>query len=93
VRMAFGASNDSIFRLMIGEGLVLSSIGIVVGLAAALALTGVMEKASMLVSIKPTDPATYASIAALFLAIAMIACWVPARRAAGVQPTQALREE
>jgi putative ABC transport system permease protein len=52
-----------------------------------------MEKASMLVSIKPTDPATYASIAALFLAIAMIACWVPARRAAGVQPTQALREE
>jgi putative ABC transport system permease protein len=91
--MAFGASNDSIFRLMIGEGLVLSSIGIVVGLAAALALTGVMEKASMLVSIKPTDPATYASIAALFLVIAMIACWVPARRAAGVQPTQALREE
>jgi putative ABC transport system permease protein len=91
--MAFGASNESIFRLMIGEGLVLSSIGIVVGLLAALALTGVMEKASMLVTIKPTDPATYASIAALFLAIAIIACWVPARRAAGVQPTQALREE
>jgi len=93
VRMAFGASNDSIFRLMIGEGLVLSSVGIVVGLLAAFALTGVMEKASMLVSIKPTDPATYASIAVLFLVIATIACWVPARRAAGVQPTQALREE
>jgi len=91
--MAFGASNDSIFRLMIGEGLALSGIGIVVGLLAAFALTGVMEKASMLVAIKPTDPATYASIAVLFLAIAMIACWVPARRAAGVQPTQALREE
>ncbi len=93
VRMAFGASNDSIFRLMIGEGLMLSVVGITVGLGAALALTGVMEKASMLVAIKPTDPATYASIAALFLVIATIACWVPARRAAGVQPTQALREE
>ena len=93
VRMAFGASNESIFRLMIGEGLALSGVGIVVGLMAAFALTGVMEKASMLVSIKPTDPTTYASIAALFLAIATIACWVPARRAAGVQPTQALREE
>jgi predicted lysophospholipase L1 biosynthesis ABC-type transport system permease subunit len=66
VRMAFGASNDSIFRLMIGEGLALSGIGIVVGLIAAFALTGVMEKASMLVAIKPTDPATYGSIAVLF---------------------------
>ena len=65
VRMAFGASNESIFRLMIGEGLALSGIGIVVGLLAAFALTGVMEKASMLVAIKPTDPATYASIAVL----------------------------
>jgi len=93
VRMAFGASNASIFRLMIGEGLTLSSIGIVAGLVAAFALTGVMEKASMLVSIKPTDPVTYVSIALLFLAIAMLACWVPARRASGVQPTEALRQE
>jgi predicted permease len=93
VRMAFGASNESIFRLMIGEGLALSGVGIAVGLAAALALTGVMEKASMLVSIKATDPATYASIAVLFLGVAAVSCWVPARRAAGVQPTQALREE
>jgi predicted permease len=93
VRMAFGASSSSIFRLMIGEGLTLSAIGIVAGLLAALALTGVMERASMLVSIKPTDPVTYASIAVLFLIIAMFACWVPARRAAGVQPTEALRQE
>ena len=78
---------------MIGEGLTLSSIGIVAGLVAAFALTGVMEKASMLVSIKPTDPVTYVSIALLFLAIAMLACWVPARRASGVQPTEALRQE
>jgi putative ABC transport system permease protein len=93
VRMAFGASNASIFRLMIGEGLALSAVGIVAGLLAAFALTGVMEKASMLVSIKPTDPITYASIAVLFLLIATFASWVPARRAAGVEPTEALRQE
>ena len=93
VRMAFGASNASIFRLMIGEGLALSAVGIGAGLLAALALTGVMEKASMLVTIKPTDPLTYASIAVLFLIIATFASWVPARRAAGVQPTEALRQE
>ena len=77
VRMAFGATSDSIFRLMIGQGMILSAIGIVVGLAAALALTGVMQKANMLVSIKPTDPVTYASIAALFAIIASLACLCP----------------
>lgn len=93
VRMAFGASNASIFRLMIGEGLALSSVGIVVGILAAFALTGVMEKASMLVAIKPTDPVTFVTIAVLFLAIATLACWVPAKRAAGVEPTEALRQD
>ena len=91
VRMAFGASNDSIFRLMIGEGSRIERDRHRRRTLAAFALTGVMEKASMLVAIKPTDPATYASIAVLFLVIAMVACWVPARRAAGVQPTQALQ--
>jgi putative ABC transport system permease protein len=93
VRMAFGAPSESIFRLMIGEGLVLSAIGIGIGLVAALAITGVMEKASMLVAVKATDPLTYASIAVLFLVIATIACLAPAARAASVEPTQALREE
>jgi putative ABC transport system permease protein len=93
VRMAFGASNESIFRLMIGHGLVLSAVGIGVGLAAALALTGVMQRASMLVSIEPTDPVTYAGIAVLFAAVAALACWIPARRAAGLDPNVALREE
>ena len=71
----------------------MSGIGIVIGLVAALGLTGVMEKANMLVAVKATDPATYASIAVLFLVIATIACLAPAARAAGVEPTQALREE
>ncbi|HEY9229898.1 MAG TPA: hypothetical protein VIP11_24820, partial [Gemmatimonadaceae bacterium] len=78
---------------MIGQGLVLSGVGIGVGLAAALALTGVMARAGMLISIKPTDPITYAAIALIFLGIAFVACWVPARRAAGVAPTVALRAE
>jgi putative ABC transport system permease protein len=93
VRMAFGATNESIFRLMIGQGLMLSAVGIAVGIAAALALTGVMEKASMLISIKPTDPTTYVAIAVLFVVIASVASWVPARRAASLDPNAALREE
>jgi putative ABC transport system permease protein len=93
VRMAFGATNESIFRLMIGQGLLLSAVGIGVGIAAALALTGVMERASMLISIKPTDPMTYVAIAVLFVLIACVASWVPARRAASLDPNAALREE
>ena len=93
VRMAFGASNESIFRLIVGQGLALSAVGIATGLAAALALTGVMQKADMLVSVAPTDPATYAAIAALFVVIAAVTCWLPARRAASLDPNVALREE
>ncbi|HEU4566306.1 MAG TPA: ABC transporter permease [Gemmatimonadaceae bacterium] len=91
VRMAFGAPSRSIFRLVIGEGLRLSALGIVVGVAAALALTRVMR--SMLVGVGATDPATFATIVLLFLVIAAAACWIPARRAAGLEPTIALREE
>jgi putative ABC transport system permease protein len=93
VRLAFGATNDSIFRLMIGHGLALSAIGIGVGIVAALALTGVMQRAIMLISITPTDPITYVGIAALFVAIAAISCWVPARRAARLDPNVASRQE
>jgi predicted permease len=93
VRMAFGATAQSIFRLMIGQGMVLSAIGIAGGLVAAFALTGVMQRANMLVEIKPTDPLTYVSIALVFVAIAALACWIPSRRAAALDPNVALREE
>jgi predicted permease len=93
VRMAFGATTQSIFRLMIGQGMILSGIGIAGGLFAAFALTGVMQRANMLVSIAPTDPVTYVSIAILFAAIAALACWIPSRRAAALDPNVALREE
>jgi putative ABC transport system permease protein len=91
VRMALGAAPSSIFQLVVGHGLRLSMAGIGVGLIAAAALTRIMN--SMHIGVKPTDPLTYAAIAALFLVIASAGSWLPARRAAGLQPASALREE
>jgi len=91
VRMALGAAPGSIFHLVVGQGLRLSAAGIVVGLLAALALTRVMT--TMLVGVKATDPLTYVAMAVLFFAIAALACWMPAWRAAGLDPTTALRDE
>ncbi len=91
VRMALGAAPKNIFKLIVNHGLRLTLAGIVAGFAAAFVLTRVMT--SMLVEVKPTDPITFVSVAALFFAIAAIACWLPARRAAGLDPTVALREQ
>ncbi|MFI5257675.1 MAG: FtsX-like permease family protein, partial [Gemmatimonadales bacterium] len=91
IRMAFGAESSSIFGLVIGEGLKLSTAGVVIGLVAALAATRVMT--SMLVGVRPTDPITFAVMVVLFLIVAALACWLPARRAAALDPNAALREE
>ena len=91
VRMALGAPPRSIFVLVVGQGLRLSIVGVALGLAAAFALTRAMT--SMLVGVKPTDPATYTGMAILFFGISSFASWLPARRAAGLDPTVALREE
>jgi putative ABC transport system permease protein len=91
VRMAFGANAGSIFQLIVGQGLRLSAIGIALGAAGALALTRGMK--SMLVGVKPTDPLTFVAIAVLFVAVAAVSSWIPARRAAGLDPNVALREE
>jgi putative ABC transport system permease protein len=91
VRMAFGAENGSIFKMMVGQGLWLSAAGIVAGAGAAILLTRAMR--SMLVGVEPTDPATYLVMTAAFLAIAAIACAVPALRAARLDPMTALRQE
>ena len=91
VRMALGAAPARIFRLMVGKGLFLSALGIGIGLIGAFWLTRVL--ASMLVEVKPTDPLTFVSVAGLFLIIAFLASWLPALRAAGLDPTTALRNE
>ena len=90
VRLAFGAQPSSIFRLVIGQGLGLSAIGVIVGGIGALLLTRAMTK--LLVNVAPTDPITYGSMILVFFAIAALACWLPARRAANVDPNVALRE-
>jgi predicted permease len=91
VRMALGAAPGRIFSLVVGQGLRLSATGIAVGFLAAFAFTRVMT--SMLVGVKPTDPATFLVMAVLFFAIAAVASWLPARRAAALDPTAALRDE
>ena len=91
VRMAFGAETGGIMKLVVGQGLKLAGAGIVLGLLIALPLTKVMQ--TLLVGVEPTDPATFVSISAIFALVAMLACYVPARRATNVDPVTALREE
>ncbi len=91
VRMALGAEPSGIFGLMIGYGLRLSAAGIAAGVLAALLLTRAMT--SMLVGIQPADPLTYSGMIAFFLFITVLAAWIPARRAASLDPLAALRQE
>src|SRR5882762_8597656 len=91
VRIALGAQPSNIFQLVVGQGLRLTAIGIAAGLIAAFVLTRGMS--TMLVGVKTTDPATFAIMAMVFLFIAALASWLPAWRAASLDPTAALREE
>jgi predicted permease len=91
VRMAVGAAPWSLFQLVVAHGLRLSIAGIAVGVLAALGLTRAIQ--SMLIGVTATDPATYFAMAAGFLLVTVAACWIPARRAAGLDPVRALREE
>jgi predicted permease len=90
VRMALGASPNTILRFVVGHGLRLSAAGIVLGFFAALALTRGMT--TMLVGVRSTDPVTFAAMGVVFFLIAALSSWLPARRAAGLDPTAALRE-
>ena len=90
LRMALGAAPANILSLVVGQGLALSGLGIVIGLLVAAGLTRMMS--TMLIGIRPTDPATFLSVIALFFLVAAVSCWIPARRAAGLAPTVALRE-
>ena len=91
LRMALGAQVRDVLRLIDCQGMRMVMIGLVLGLVGALALTRVF--ASLLLGVGTTDPLTFVGVAILLLAIALLACWIPARRAAKVDPLVALRHE
>ena len=93
IRMALGAQQSSILKLIVGRGLLLAAIGVALGLAGSFAVTRVMVTANLLVGVSATDPLTFAAVAALLTAVALLACFIPARRAARVDPNLALRTE
>jgi putative ABC transport system permease protein len=91
VRMALGARPGDVVRLVVFQGLRVTAIGLVVGTAASFLLAGLMS--SILYGVKPSDPLTFIAVAAIVTAAATLATWLPARRAARVDPMTALRQE
>jgi putative ABC transport system permease protein len=91
VRMALGAERGQVLRLFVRHGLATAAAGTVIGLGGALALSRWLE--SLLFEVKPSDPLTFVAVAVLLLAVAMVACYLPARRAARIDPLLALRTE
>ena len=91
VRLALGASRQDVLRLVVRQGLTLAGVGIVAGLVAAFGVTRVI--ASLLYNVSPTDPVSFGSVALFLAAIALVASYVPARRATRVDPMTALRSD
>jgi predicted permease len=91
IRMALGATRSSVLGLVLKQGAKLTGIGLVVGIVGALLLSRVLG--TLLFNVRPTDPATMAAVTVFIAAIALIACYVPARRATRVDPIVVLREE
>jgi predicted permease len=91
IRMALGSSARGLLSLVLGQGMALAALGLVVGLLSAFAVTRLAS--SLLFGVKPADPLTFVAVAAFMLAVAFLACLVPAKRATRVDPLVALRAE
>jgi putative ABC transport system permease protein len=91
IYIALGARQRDVLQLVMRDGAKLACLGIVVGIAGAVALTRVMT--SLLFEVKPTDPATFVVVTALLGAVALAACYIPAHRACAIHPTVILRCE
>jgi putative ABC transport system permease protein len=89
VRVALGATRGTLFALVLGQSLRLVLTGVALGVVASLAITRILTR--FLYGVSPTDPFTLAAVAALLIAIALVAGFFPARRAAGIDPVTALR--
>lgn len=91
IRMALGAQASDVLRLIVQQGMIVTFTGIVIGLAASLALTRLLG--TLLFEVSPTDPLTFTGVAALLLIVSFMACYLPARRAAKVDPLTAVRHD
>ena len=91
IRLALGAPRRKVLSLIIRQGLALTLAGVALGTGAALALTRLLG--ALLYEVRPTDARTFAFVSLLLGVVALLACWLPARRAAGINPVEALRCE
>jgi putative ABC transport system permease protein len=91
VRMALGAERSDVLRMIVRQGMAIVAVALAVGVAGALASGRLL--ASLLFGVSPADPVTYTIVVGVLLVVALVACWIPARRASGVDPAEALRAE
>ncbi len=91
IRMALGATRGAVLRLVVGGGMAVALTGVAIGLAGAAALAGLVE--SLLFGVAPLDPATFGAVASLVVIVAVVSSYVPARRAARIDPAICLRAE
>ena len=91
IRMALGAALRDVVRLVVGQGMRMALVGVALGLAGAFAMTRVL--AGLLLGVGATDPVTFVGVPLLLAAVALLACYIPARRAARVNPLVALRHD